>query len=865
MSWFGGSPEAKETATLLREAARLKAASRFQSKEDVRQFIIDLLVEVCDESDLCLSAIVAEPLGNIVWQLLVDEPFLYDPTGDGDTATLREGMALRERLRRVVRVLSREEHYLAVWRHAIKSSLIGIVETLPVNALIDPEPDGSVPYAPALCPSTPLYELVDDLPLVLSKIIMTLCATDLQEAGLFQSFDLSISRRLCLASGIPWMERLSTKRKALLPVDRPQIPLGELTTMYTDETVFEGFFQIPVPIPIPPEVRFEHTHIVGGTGHGKTQLLQYLINDDLMRALDDKLSLVIFDPDGTLIKTISHTDFFGEHLFRDRAIFIDPTDIQHPVGLNLFDTSHLGQMDTRTRETVQNNTIELFEYFFDALLGSELTGRQTTLFRYLGLLLMRIPGANIHTLRELMEDPSPYKRYFGKLEGSARIFFETRFNDPSLRETKKQILTRLWGVLASQSLDRIFSATRNSINFDHALAEGKIIFIHTSKEYLGEEGSHIFARLMVALIGQSLIRRAALAPEARVPTYIYIDEAEGVVDQTLVRLLAQVRKYRGAITFAHQHLDQLSAANRAGVLANTSIKLCGGISAKDAAVLAPEMRVPASFLLAQKRVGGESQFALYARNITPAAMRFSVPLGYVESIDRLDADEYAALLESSRDQTAIAPLDLTEESEELEEAADPVVEMVMPEPVIVETVPADLQTEASPQYDAPVHHKAGGVGARHREIQMQMKELGEAAGFRVSLEESILEASGRVDVILRRPDMTVLVEVSVTTTREHEFLNVKKCLEYGGDHIWVVAVSERHRAGLERYIGGRLREGERANVLFLTPLQMEEAMLGLMPRGAQRESVVKGYRVRSRSIQKSSLSTQRALRSMFTV
>ena len=37
------------------------------------------------------------------------------------------------------------------------------------------------------------------------------------------------------------------------------------------------------PLVLPLSARFEHTHIVGGSGHGKTQLLQQLILYDLER------------------------------------------------------------------------------------------------------------------------------------------------------------------------------------------------------------------------------------------------------------------------------------------------------------------------------------------------------------------------------------------------------------------------------------------------------------------------------------------------------------------------------------------------------------------------------------------------------
>ena len=847
MSWFGGSKDERDTRALLSEANRLRAMSRFQSEEAVHQYLIDLFVEVCDESDLCIAAVVAQPLGDICLALISAEAFCYDPAPNLDPAhlSLKVAATLRARLRSTIKTLSNEAYHLAEWRSAIKAILLAIVSQLPVNALCDPAPDGSVEHISVLSPTTPLYTLVDELPLILTQIYCTLGADDLAEAGMFDDLREQFNKRLALASGIPWLERYSSKRPIQLPVEKDKLSAPDLLELYTTETLFEGFFQTPVPIPIPADVRFEHTHILGGTGHGKTQLLQYLIADDLSRALDEPLSLVVFDPDGTLIRTITHTDYFGPLLFQDRCLIIDPSDIDHPVSLNLFDVSHVETSDARTRETIQNNTIELFEYFFDALLGSELTGKQTTLFRYLGLLLVQIPNANIHTLRQLMENGSAFKPYMERLTGSARIFFETRFFDKSLNETKKQILTRLWGVLSSQSLDRIFSATRNSINFDMALRSGKMIFIHTSKEYLGEEGSHIFARMMVALISQAMIRRAGVAPDQRTPVYIYIDEAEGVVDQTLVRMLAQVRKYRGAITFAHQHLDQLSASNRAGVLANTSIKLAGGMSAKDASALAPEFRTNATELLSEKKRATETDFALFAKNITPASMRFTVPLGYVEGIDQLTAPEYADLLANSREQVG-----------QRYDAYDAVFDDVPDQwEAALETDTgrdSDAQTEQSgaeldaaidTPASAPIYRKEGGGGVRHAELERMVKELGEVAGYRASVEETILDGAGRVDVILRRGAEIICAEISVTTTREHELLNVRKCLEFGATTVLVVASNGRHLKGLANYIGGHLGEVERGQVEYLSPDALPEYFATLTKTSAPMETVVRGYRV----------------------
>lgn len=855
-SLFGPPKDERETARLIAEARRLRAGSRFQSEEAGQQFIVELLIEACVECDVCVSAPVAQHLGHICLELFKADAFGFDPDAIPPVLESLDAAAkLRERLRGYITVLRHEAHYLALWRRKLKAVLVGLLSGLPVNALVDPAPDGSVAASAVLRPETPMHALTDDLPTMLTKLMGTFADSDVVETPLFADLRLQFERRLYGASGIAWENRYESKRTVLLPWDQHKLPVGELASLYTDDTIFAGFFDTPVPIPIPVDVRFEHTHILGGTGHGKTQLLQLLIVDDLYRALRHRQSVVVIDPDGTLIKTLSQTEVFMDDLLGERTIFIDPTDPERPIALNLFDVSSVNAPDERTREAIENNTIELFEYFFDALLGSELTGRQSTLFRYLGLLLMRIPGGNIHTLRELMEDGKQYRPYMEQLEGSARTFFETRFFDKSLAATKQQVLSRLWGVLSNRSLDRVFSATKNSVPFDRALQDGSVIFVHTAKESLGEEGSAVFARMIVALLSQSLMRRAAIPPAERTPTFIYLDEAEGVVDETLVRMLAQVRKYRGAITIAHQHTDQIAAATRAGVFANTSIKLAGGVSAKDASALAPEYRTTADFILSRRKRQQHSEFALYAKNITPTAMTFEVPLGFVEGFDRLPSEDYAALVEQSRQRhgttRSLPPPDSP--APNIPPDAPPPAPASGGDPLHkpppaqeVPPAPSPVSPPTTPTVADAVPRKEGGGGARHREIQSMIQELGEAAGFRVSMEEVILDGEGRVDVILRRDTLTICCEVSVTTTREHELLNVQKCLRFGADQVWLIVSNAGRVASTANFMMPQLAEEERDKftVMGLDDLRPTFSPLGLS--NPETEKIVRGYKVRSK-------------------
>jgi hypothetical protein len=171
---------------------------------------------------------------------------------------------------------------------------------------------------------------------------------------------------------------------------------------------------------------------------------------------------------------------------------------------------------------------------------------------------------------------------------------------------------------------------------------------------------------------------------------------------------------------------------------------------------------------------------------------------------------------------------------------DPTKPLAFPKdaPVFDETFP-----QTAPIFiPEPIYKKVGGGGARHSEIERLIAESAEAIGFRSSLEETVLDGDGRIDVVLRRADLTIACEVSVTTTREHEYLNVTKCHRFGATEVWVVAASERHRLSLERFIVPKLTDVEREKTSFLTP-EMVVIEIGKLAGDALTEKVVKGWKV----------------------
>nr|WP_272886901.1 type IV secretion system DNA-binding domain-containing protein [Phenylobacterium aquaticum] len=645
--------------------------------------------------------------------------------------------------------------------------------------------------------------------------------------------------------------------------------------------------ELPVPFAIPEEARFEHCHIVGGTGHGKTQLMQRMIHGDLVAAQRAKRSVVVVDSQGDLINRLVRLGLFSpdaEDSLADRLIVIDPADVEFPAALNLFD-AHLDRLREYRpvdRERVLNGVVELYETFFGALLGAELTQKQGVIFKYLARLMITIPGATIHTLMELMEDGKPFKKHMDELEGSARYFFETEFFHPSFAATKKQILRRLWGVLSTPAFERMFAQPANKLDLFQAMQDGKIILINTAKDLLKQEGSQLFGRFFIAMLAQAALERSTVPLEDRTPTLVYVDEAQEYFDDNTETILNQARKYRVGLTVAHQTLDQLSPRLRSILHSNTSMKCAGGVSAKDARAFADELHTSADFIESMKRRPGKTEFAVWIKHQTPQAIRLAVPLGFLERQPLLTEEEYEALLarnrlaycgtlaDAARAQPKRSPPEepAAEASPRAERPRAPPQE----EPAVRPAPPPSDEPQADPSPDRaeesadgreaasessepnrPSHDarppppprakptESGKGGSQHRYVQHLVKRLAEDQGFRAVIEEPV--SGGQVDVGLHRGDLSIACEISITSTTDYEAQNLAKCLRAGFTFVWAIAPDQKRQRALRRAAEARLSTDEMEKIQFLTP---DEVVLSLeqLATPEPEENTVLGYKVK---------------------
>src|SRR4051794_21139782 len=178
---------------------------------------------------------------------------------------------------------------------------------------------------------------------------------------------------------------------------------------------------------------------------------------------------------------------------------------------------------------------------------------------------------------------------------------------------------------------------------------GSLILINTAKDLLKQDGCEILGRFFLALIAQATQERAALPEERRRATFLYIDEAQDYFDEGMEQLLNQARKYRVGLILAHQNLGQFEPRLQTAVMASTAIKLAGGVSAKDAVILAREMRCAPEFLQEMRKHATHTEFACFIRNVTPCPIKLSVPFGQMEGKPQInEADLQHLLAENAR-------------------------------------------------------------------------------------------------------------------------------------------------------------------------------------------------------------------------
>lgn len=337
------------------------------------------------------------------------------------------------------------------------------------------------------------------------------------------------------------------------------------------------------------EDRFRHLYVIGQTGTGKSSTLQIMIRQDLRNCK----GFCVIDPHGSLVEDVLS---FVPRERADDVIYFNPGDLERPMGINLLEAETEAEKELVAMDAM-NIMIKLF--------NEEIFGpRIQDYFRNGVLTLMADPegGALTDIVRLFTDDD--FQRYkVSKVKNPIVLsFWHNQMAKTGMREKQEMIpyFAAKFGQFVTNTMMRnIIGQAKSAFNFFDVMQEGKILLMNLSKGETGDINSKLLGMVIVQKLQMAAMRRQKVPKEERTDFFLYIDEFQNYVTESIETVLSEARKYRLALIMAHQYLAQLEEDSKGKLTAGVNLKdavfgnvgtiMSYKIGAQDAEYMAKEM------------------------------------------------------------------------------------------------------------------------------------------------------------------------------------------------------------------------------------------------------------------------------------
>jgi hypothetical protein len=300
--------------------------------------------------------------------------------------------------------------------------------------------------------------------------------------------------------------------------------------------------------------RERHVYIIGGTGNGKTTMLESAIVSDIQGGK----GVAVIDPHGDLATTLLR--FIPPERIED-VVYFNPRDYDYPIGLNLLElpVGLTGSELAHEKDMVTEAVISVLRKIFD----DQADGNAYRIERILRNSIhtaFTIDDATIFTILRLLTDRNYRKKMTARLQDeSLRRFWKEELDlagDMQRIKIAGGPIARIERFERSESARRVLGQARSTINFDELMNTGKILICNFSKGNIGEDTSALFGTTVLAKLQLAAWRRQDIAPEKRRPFYLYVDEFQNFANDSFQSILTESRKYRLFLTLAEQSTAQ---------------------------------------------------------------------------------------------------------------------------------------------------------------------------------------------------------------------------------------------------------------------------------------------------------------------
>ena len=299
---------------------------------------------------------------------------------------------------------------------------------------------------------------------------------------------------------------------------------------------------------IKDKYRDTHSYVIGKSGTGKSTFLSNLIFSDMKNGK----SVLVVDPHdltdritkkvGSSIKVINP---------KDKKYSFNPLMCKDGVDISF----------------VVDNVASVFHSLYREFWGPQ---SDDILRRTIKALMLSDKNFTLLDLEEfLTDDHMRIKVLYDIKDQDVKSYFEniySKWDSRSRNEKIAPLLNKLGRIKGDDTLNYFLSNNGEDIDIEKIVESDENVIFNLSKSQIGDENSKFLGSLILSFVQVYILKKSQSFMK-----YIYIDEFQNFLTDSLIFLFSESRKFGVSITLANQYITQIDQKYQDTVLENTGI------------------------------------------------------------------------------------------------------------------------------------------------------------------------------------------------------------------------------------------------------------------------------------------------------
>jgi hypothetical protein len=322
--------------------------------------------------------------------------------------------------------------------------------------------------------------------------------------------------------------------------------------------------------------RARHVYVIGKTGMGKSTLLENMAVQDIQGGE----GMCFIDPHGSAIEVL--LEYIPEHRIKD-VVYFAPFDSEHPIAFNVME-----DIDPDKRYLVASGLMSTFKKIWvDAW-----SARMEYILNNTLLALLEYPDSTLLSVNRMLSDKGFRDEIVRNVtDPGVRAFWVDEFANYTERmqaESVPAIQNKIGQFTANPVIRNIIGQTKSSFNVREMMDNKKIFLVNLSKGQIGEQNAALLGGMIITAIYLGAMSRADVPKYelAKLPDfYLFVDEFQNFANESFADILSEARKYKLALTVAHQYVAQMEEEVADAVFGNVGTTIAYRVGPMDAETL----------------------------------------------------------------------------------------------------------------------------------------------------------------------------------------------------------------------------------------------------------------------------------------